>query len=57
MTEVAKHRRTNPELLCKLIRSDLDWIVMKTLEKDRQRRYESVSELSPQPPSAESLNP
>ncbi|MFC1653184.1 protein kinase, partial [Planctomycetota bacterium] len=46
LTEVAKHRRTSPELLCKLIRTDLDWIVMKTLEKDRQRRYESVSELS-----------
>ena len=29
-----------------MIRSDLDWIVMKTLEKDRSRRYESVSELS-----------
>ncbi len=46
LTEVAKYRRTNPEVLCKLIRSDLDWIVMKTLEKDRQRRYESVSELT-----------
>lgn len=46
LTEIAKHRRTSPELLCKIIRSDLDWIVMKTLEKDRQRRYESVSELA-----------
>jgi len=46
LTDVAKHRRTSPELLCKLIRSDLDWIVMKTLEKDRQRRYESISELA-----------
>jgi len=46
VTDVAKHRRTSPELLCKLIRTDLDWIVMKTLEKDRQRRYESVSELA-----------
>jgi len=46
LTEVAKHRRTSPELLCKLIRTDLDWIVMKTLEKDRSRRYESVSELA-----------
>ena len=46
LTEVAKHRDTSPDLLCKLIRSDLDWIVMKTLEKDCQRRYESVSELA-----------
>ena len=41
---IAKHRRTSPELLCKLIRTDLDWIVMKTLEKKRNQRYESVSE-------------
>jgi len=46
LTEIAKCRHTSPELLRKLIRSDLDWIVMKTLEKDRQRRYESVSELA-----------
>jgi len=46
LTDVAKHRRTSPELLCKLIRTDLDWIVMKTMEKDRNRRYESVSELA-----------
>jgi len=46
ITDVAKHRRTSPELLCKLIRTDLDWIVMKTMEKDRSRRYESVSELA-----------
>jgi len=46
LTDIAKHRRTSPELLCKLVRSDLDWIVMKTLEKDRSRRYESVSEFA-----------
>jgi len=46
LADVAKHRKTSPELLCKLIRTDLDWIVMKTLEKDRNRRYESVSEFS-----------
>ena len=43
-TGIAKHRRTSPELLSKLIRTDLDWIVMKTLEKKRNQRYESVSE-------------
>ena len=46
LTIVAKHRRTSPEHLCKLIRTDLDWIVMKTLEKDRKRRYASVSEFA-----------
>ena len=46
LIEVAKHRRTSPDLLQKLIRADLDWIVMKTLEKDRSRRYDSVSELA-----------
>jgi len=45
-TDIAKHRRTSPELLCKLMRTDLDWIVMKTLEKNRKRRYESVSEFA-----------
>jgi serine/threonine protein kinase len=46
LTEIAKHRRTSPDLLQKLIRTDLDWIVMKTLEKDRSRRYDSVSEFA-----------
>lgn len=46
LTGVARNRRTSPGLLCKLIRTDLDWIVMKTLEKDRNRRYESVSEFT-----------
>ena len=44
MIDVAKHRRTSPDLLQRLIRADLDWIVMKTLEKDRNRRYDSISE-------------
>ena len=44
--DVAKYRNTSPEALEKLIRADLDWIVMKTLEKDRNRRYDSVSEFA-----------
>jgi len=43
---VAEHRKTNPDLLAKLVRGDLDWIVMKSLEKDRTRRYETVSSLA-----------
>jgi serine/threonine protein kinase/tetratricopeptide (TPR) repeat protein len=36
-------RQTEPAKLSRLLRSDLDWIVMKSLEKDRNRRYESAS--------------
>jgi WD40 repeat protein/serine/threonine protein kinase len=42
-TEVAKHRHTDPAVLSKQVRGDLDWIVMKALEKDRTRRYETPS--------------
>jgi len=41
-TTVAKHRQTDPPKLAYLIRGDLDWIVMKCLEKDRARRYETA---------------
>ena len=46
LTDVAKHRRVTPEALRRLMRGDLDWIVMKTLEKDRTRRYETVHALA-----------
>src|SRR5262249_30354973 len=38
-TVIAAHRRIDPKGLSRLIRGDLDWIVMKALEKDRNRRY------------------
>jgi serine/threonine protein kinase/tetratricopeptide (TPR) repeat protein len=41
LTEVAKRRQTEPLALNRLVRGDLDWIVMKALEKDRRRRYET----------------
>jgi serine/threonine protein kinase len=41
-TEVARRRRTDTRRLGKLLRGDLDWIVMKALEKDRGRRYVSA---------------
>ena len=44
--EIAKHRQTDPGALARLIRGDLDWIVMKALEKDRTRRYGSASDLA-----------
>ena len=43
LSEVAQHRRATPDALQKLIRGDLDWIVMKALEKARRRRYDTAS--------------
>ena len=40
---VARARHTEPRRLGVLIRGDLDWIVMKALEKDRTRRYETAN--------------
>ena len=45
LTEVAKHHSATPDLLRKAVRGDLDWIVMKSLEKDRARRYETPNSL------------
>jgi eukaryotic-like serine/threonine-protein kinase len=46
LTEVADRRRAEPAKLSGLIRGDLDWIVMKALEKDRARRYETANGLA-----------
>ncbi|HEV8378238.1 MAG TPA: serine/threonine-protein kinase [Tepidisphaeraceae bacterium] len=43
---VAARRCTDPPRLAKLLRGELDWIVMKCLEKDRSRRYETANELA-----------
>jgi serine/threonine protein kinase/tetratricopeptide (TPR) repeat protein len=45
IASVAAKRQTEPRRLGTLIRGELDWIVMKALEKDRTRRYESASGL------------
>ncbi|MBN9690233.1 MAG: tetratricopeptide repeat protein [Verrucomicrobia bacterium] len=44
--DVSRHLATNVNQLGEQLRGDLDWIVMKCLEKDRTRRYESVSGLA-----------
>jgi WD40 repeat protein/serine/threonine protein kinase len=41
LAAIATARQTEPVKLTKLVRGDLDWIVMKALEKDRARRYET----------------
>jgi serine/threonine protein kinase/tetratricopeptide (TPR) repeat protein len=43
LASISAHRKTEPAKLAKLVRGELDWIVMKALEKDRGRRYESAS--------------
>jgi serine/threonine protein kinase/DNA-binding SARP family transcriptional activator len=40
---VAAVRQTEPRQLTRLVRGELDWIVMKALEKDRGRRYETAN--------------
>src|SRR5439155_2030255 len=39
----AANRGTEPAKLTRLVRGELDWIVMKALEKDRSRRYETAN--------------
>jgi serine/threonine protein kinase len=41
----AEHRHAEPPKLISLLKGDLDWIVMKALEKDRTRRYETANGL------------
>jgi serine/threonine protein kinase/tetratricopeptide (TPR) repeat protein len=43
LTTTAKHRRTEAPKLIHVVRGDLDWIVMKCLEKERGRRYETAN--------------
>src|SRR5436190_4427060 len=43
LTAVSAQRQTDPRRLSQLVRGELDWIVMKALEKDRNQRYESAS--------------
>jgi serine/threonine protein kinase/WD40 repeat protein len=46
LTTTAKRRSVEPSRLSRLLRGDLDWIVMKCLEKDRTRRYETANGLA-----------
>jgi serine/threonine protein kinase len=43
---VAAQRSLEPAQLTRLVRGDLDWIVMKSLEKERSRRYETANGLA-----------
>jgi len=46
LTITAEHRQAEPPKLISQLRGDLDWIVMKALEKDRKRRYETANGLA-----------
>src|SRR5207253_2169814 len=43
LVSISAQRHTEPAKLAKLMRGELDWIVMKCLEKDRNRRYETAN--------------
>ena len=45
-TTVSANRKSDSASLGKLMRGELDWIVMKALEKNRNRRYETASGLA-----------
>ncbi len=46
LTTTAQQRQSEPPKLIHLVRGDLDWIVMKCLDKDRRRRYETANGLA-----------
>ncbi len=46
LPSIAANRHLEPKKLSGLVRGDLDWIVMKCLEKDRTRRYETANGLA-----------
>ena len=46
LTQLSQQRKTEPAKLTALVKGDLDWIVMKALDKDRTRRYETASAMA-----------
>ncbi len=43
---ISQHRRTTAEALKKELKTDLDWIILKAMEKDRTRRYDTANGLA-----------
>ncbi|MHB9066807.1 MAG: serine/threonine-protein kinase [Pirellulaceae bacterium] len=46
LPSISAQRHTEPVKLARLVRGELDWIVMKAMDKDRNRRYETGSDLA-----------
>ena len=45
-TRIVRDRRSDPGTLTRLLRRDLDWVVMRCLERDRERRYDTANALA-----------
>jgi serine/threonine protein kinase/WD40 repeat protein len=43
---ISANRKADPRRLARAVRGELDWIVMKALEKDRRRRYETANDFA-----------
>jgi WD40 repeat protein/serine/threonine protein kinase len=46
LATISQQRRTEPARLVDLVRGELDWIIMRCLDKDRTRRYETANALA-----------
>ena len=46
IAEISANRQAQPQKLSPIVRGDLDWIVMKALDKDRTRRYDSPNAMA-----------
>ncbi|MEX2527853.1 MAG: serine/threonine-protein kinase [Gemmatimonadota bacterium] len=46
LANIARHRNTTPEVLHRELKGDLDWIILRAMEKDRTRRYETANGLA-----------
>ncbi len=46
LAAIAKQRKTEPRRLGRMLRGELDWVVMRALEKERGRRYPTASALA-----------
>jgi serine/threonine protein kinase/tetratricopeptide (TPR) repeat protein len=46
ITTISANRKADPRHLNRAVRGELDWIVMKSLEKDRRRRYETPNDFA-----------
>jgi serine/threonine protein kinase len=46
LADVALRRRMEPQRLARMVRGELDWIVMKAIDKERSRRYETANGLA-----------
>ncbi len=46
LVSISAQRQMEPAKLTKMVRGELDWIVMKALDKDRNRRYDTANEFA-----------